>query len=36
MNQAGEDLLVGAPSTVSEKQLREAHIKLRGEPKPKV
>jgi len=36
MNQAGEDLLMGAPSTVSEKQLREAHIKLRGESKPKV
>lgn len=29
MNQAGEDLLMGAPSTVSEKQLREVHIALR-------
>jgi aspartyl-tRNA synthetase len=30
MNQAGEDLLMGAPSTVSERQLREAHIAVRG------
>jgi aspartyl-tRNA synthetase len=32
MNQAGEDLLMSAPSTVSEKQLREAHILLRKKP----
>lgn len=29
MNQAGEDLLMGAPSTVTEKQLRETHVALR-------
>lgn len=36
MNQAGEDLLMGAPSTVTEKQLREAHVavRLKQESKP--
>ncbi|MBI1308421.1 MAG: aspartate--tRNA ligase [Proteobacteria bacterium] len=29
MTQRGEDLLMGAPSTVEEKQLKELHIKLR-------
>ncbi len=32
MAQNGEDLLMGAPSGVSEKQLREVHIKLRQSP----
>jgi len=32
--QTGEDLLMGAPSTVSEKQLREVHIKLRTPAAP--
>jgi aspartyl-tRNA synthetase len=31
--QNGEDLLMGAPSSVSEKQLRDAHIQLRALPK---
>jgi len=31
--QNGEDLLMGAPSNVSEKQLREAHVMLRPLPK---
>lgn len=31
MNKNGRDLLMGAPSTVTEKQLREVHIKLRKE-----
>jgi len=31
--QNGEDLLMGAPSSVSEKQLREAHIQIRPLPK---
>jgi len=29
MNSTAQDLLLGAPCTVSEKQLREAHIKIR-------
>jgi aspartyl-tRNA synthetase len=29
LTQSGEDLLMGAPSHVSEKQLREAHIQLK-------
>ena len=29
MNAAAEDLLTGAPSTVTDQQLREAHIKIR-------
>ena len=29
MNANAQDLLLGAPNTVSEQQLREAHIKLR-------
>ena len=29
MNAKAQDLLMGAPSKVSEKQLREAHIKVR-------
>jgi aspartyl-tRNA synthetase len=29
LTQTGEDLLMGAPSSVSEKQLREAHIEIR-------
>jgi aspartyl-tRNA synthetase len=28
MNQRAEDLLMGAPSTVTPKQLRELHIRL--------
>jgi aspartyl-tRNA synthetase len=32
MTQNSEDLLMGAPSPVSEKQLRELHIQIR-EPK---
>jgi aspartyl-tRNA synthetase len=28
MNQQAEDLLLGAPSEVSEKQLRELHIRV--------
>lgn len=32
--QNGEDLLMGAPSTVTEKQLREAHVMLRPGIKP--
>jgi aspartyl-tRNA synthetase len=28
MNQQAEDLLMGAPSEVSEKQLKELHIRL--------
>jgi aspartyl-tRNA synthetase len=32
--QNGEDLLMGAPSTVTEKQLRETHIQLRPGIKP--
>ncbi len=30
MNQKAQDLMMGAPSDVSEKQLRELHIQLRG------
>jgi aspartyl-tRNA synthetase len=30
MNQKAQDLLMGAPSEVSEKQLREVHIRIRG------
>lgn len=32
LTQTGEDLLMGAPSPVSEKQLREAHIEIRLPP----
>lgn len=35
MNSNAQDMLLGAPNTVSEMQLREAHIKLRR-PAPKV
>jgi aspartyl-tRNA synthetase len=31
--QRGQDLMVEAPSAVSEKQLRDLHIRLRGEQK---
>ncbi len=34
MNQQAQDLMMGAPGTVSEKQLRELHIKI-NLPKPK-
>ncbi|MGH6842008.1 MAG: amino acid--tRNA ligase-related protein, partial [Methylocella sp.] len=34
MNQRAEDLLMGAPSTVTQKQLRELHLKL-NMPEPK-
>jgi aspartyl-tRNA synthetase len=30
--QRGQDLLTGAPSPVSEKQLRELHLRLRNPP----
>ena len=30
MNASGQDLLCGAPSYVSEKQLREVHVKIRN------
>jgi aspartyl-tRNA synthetase len=30
--QRGQDLLTGAPTTVTEKQLRELHIRLRNTP----
>ena len=33
MNQKAQDLMMQAPAEVSEKQLRELHIKLRGEPR---
>jgi len=33
MNQRAEDLLMGAPSEVSEKQLRELHIRLARKPR---
>ena len=33
MTQKGEDLMMGAPSTVTEKQLREVHIQLRNKDK---
>jgi aspartyl-tRNA synthetase len=29
LNQRAQDLLMGAPNSVSEKQLREAHIQIR-------
>jgi aspartyl-tRNA synthetase len=32
--QRGQDLLTGAPTQVSEKQLRELHIRLRNPPQP--
>ncbi len=32
LTQTGEDLLMGAPSTVSDKQLREAHIEIKLPP----
>jgi aspartyl-tRNA synthetase len=28
-NQRGQDLMMGAPTTVTEKQLREVHIQVR-------
>ena len=34
MNQKAQDLMMGAPSPVTEKQLRELHIQLRAQPKP--
>ncbi|MEI6210153.1 MAG: aspartate--tRNA ligase [bacterium] len=34
MNQKAQDLMMGAPSPVTEKQLRELHIQVRGLPKP--
>lgn len=34
MNQKAEDLMMHAPSEVSEKQLRELHIQIRGQNKP--
>ena len=34
MNQKAQDLMMGAPSSVTEKQLRELHIQLRSQPKP--
>ena len=34
MNQKAQDLMMDAPSAVSEKQLRELHIQLRSLPKP--
>ena len=33
MNQKAQDLMMQAPATVSEKQLRELHIQLRGAPR---
>ena len=30
MNQKAQDLMMNAPSDVTEKQLRELHIKIRG------
>jgi aspartyl-tRNA synthetase len=35
MNQKAQDLMMGAPSDVTEKQLRELHIQVRGQPAPK-
>jgi aspartyl-tRNA synthetase len=32
--QRGQDLLTGAPTPVSEQQLRELHLRLRNPPKP--
>jgi len=32
--QRGQDLLTGAPTTVTEKQLRELHLRLRNPPQP--
>ena len=34
MNQGAQDLMMNAPSTVSEKQLRELHIRLSPQLKP--
>ena len=34
MNQKAQDLMMNAPNTVSEKQLRELHIQIRGQPQP--
>jgi len=35
MNQKAQDLMMDAPASVTEKQLRELHIQLRGQPQPK-
>jgi aspartyl-tRNA synthetase len=35
MNQKAQDLMMGAPSPVTEKQLRELHIRIRGQEAPK-
>jgi len=35
MNQKAQDLMMGAPSPVTEKQLRDLHIQLRGAQPPK-
>jgi aspartyl-tRNA synthetase len=32
--QRGQDLLTGAPTAVTEKQLRELHLRLRNPPQP--
>ena len=34
MNQKAQDLMLGAPSAVTDKHLRELHIQLRSLPKP--
>ena len=33
MNQRAEDLMMGAPSEVTEKQLRELHVRVVAPPK---
>ena len=35
MNQRAQDLMMDAPSSVTEKQLRELHIQIRNQPPPK-